>query len=75
MPSGERAIRTGAMSDKERLDLWREERDRLLRLIAGDPTDSKGVHDVLRGDVIEIERVIRRYEDKVAGEAGGDIRG
>jgi hypothetical protein len=64
-----------AMSDLERLELWREERDRLLGLIAGDPTDSNGLNDVLRGDLIQIERFIRHYETKVVEEGPGTVHG
>jgi hypothetical protein len=64
-----------AMSDRERLELWREERDRLLGLIAGDPTDSDGLNDVLRDDVVQIERFIRHYETKVAEECPGPVHG
>jgi hypothetical protein len=67
--SSERIV---AVPDKERLELWRGDRDRLLRLIAGDSTDGNELHDVLQGDAIEIERFIRHYEKKAAGEAGNE---
>jgi hypothetical protein len=54
------------MSAEERLELWREERDRVLGLIASDPADSNGLNDVLLGDVIQMERFIRHYEEKIA---------